>query len=65
MGQFLSFSCTAEPSEDGEIFDSDDEDLPSLRKIIARPKQVIDLTFDDDDDSEAAAMATTTTILPR
>jgi hypothetical protein len=32
--------------------DSDDDDLPSVREIIARSKQVIDLTFDDNDDSD-------------
>ena len=30
--------------------DSDD-DLPSVREIIARSKPTIDLTLDDDDDS--------------
>jgi len=52
-------ACAAELSEDGEIFDSDDadddDDLPSLRQILASPKraiEVIDLTCDDDGDSE-------------
>ena len=31
--------------------DSDDDDLPSVRKIIARSRSTIDLTLDDDDDS--------------
>src|SRR5271154_7037078 len=34
-GQSLSFSCTADPSEEAEMSDSDDDDLPSVRKIIA------------------------------
>ena len=35
---------------------SDDDDLPSVKQILAsskRPKQVIDLTGDDDDDRES------------
>jgi hypothetical protein len=48
-GQSLSFGCTADPSE-AEMSDSDD-DLPSVREIIARSKPTIDLTLDDDDDS--------------
>lgn len=31
--------------------DSDDDDLPSVRKIIARSRSTIDLTLDDDDDN--------------
>jgi hypothetical protein len=31
--------------------DSNDDSLPSVRKIIARSKSIIDLTPDDDDDS--------------
>ncbi len=46
----------AEHSEDGEIFDSDDDDdLFSLRQTLASLKQVtevIDLTSDEDDDGE-------------
>ena len=42
---------TADPSEEAEMSDSDDDDLPSVRKIIARSKSTIDLTLDDDDDS--------------
>lgn len=49
-GQSLSFGCTADPSE-AEISDPDDDDLPSVREIIARSKSIIDLTLDDDDDS--------------
>src|SRR2546421_8582703 len=54
VGQSLPPACAAELSEDGEIFDSDD-DLPSVRQILALPKRVIevvDLTCDDDGDSE-------------
>jgi hypothetical protein len=50
-GQSLSSGCTADPSEEAEISDSDDDDLPSVRDIIARSKSTIDLTLDDDDDS--------------
>jgi hypothetical protein len=32
--------------------DSDDDNLPSARKIIARSKLTIDLTLDDDDDDD-------------
>ena len=53
VGQPLPPACAAEPSEDGEIFDSaDDDDLLSVRRILASSKQVIDLTRDDDGDSE-------------
>jgi hypothetical protein len=48
-GQSLSSGCTADPSE-AEMSDSDD-DLPSVREIIARSKPTIDLTLDNDDDS--------------
>jgi hypothetical protein len=48
-GQSLSSGCTADPSE-AEMSDSDD-DLPSVREIIARSKPTIDLTLDDDDDN--------------
>ena len=50
-GQSLLSGCTADPSEEAEISDSDDDGLPSVRKIIARSKSTIDLTLDDDDDS--------------
>ena len=50
-GQSLSSGCTADPSEEAEISDSDDHDLPSVRDIIARSKSTIDLTLNDDDDS--------------
>src|SRR5271170_7366347 len=50
-GQSLSSGCTADPSEEAEISDSDDDDLPSVREIIARATPIIDLTFDDNDDS--------------
>jgi hypothetical protein len=56
IGQPLSPTRAAELSEDGEIFDSDDDgDLPTLRQILGSPKQVIeviDLTCDGDGDSE-------------
>jgi hypothetical protein len=48
-GQSLSSGCTAGPSEEAEMSDSDDDDLPSVREIIARSKSTIDLTLDDDD----------------
>ena len=57
-GQLLPSARTADLSKDREIFDSDvddDNDLPSVKQILAsskRPKQVIDLTGDDDDDRE-------------
>jgi hypothetical protein len=56
VGQPLPPACAAELLEDGEIVDSDDDDLPSVRQILALPKrvvEVIDLTCDDDSDSEA------------
>ena len=40
----------ADPSEEEELFDSDDDGLPLLSKILAPSRQVIDLTMDDDDD---------------
>jgi hypothetical protein len=50
--QSLSSGCTADPSEEVEISDSnDDDDLPSIKKIIARSKSIIDLTLDNDDDN--------------
>jgi hypothetical protein len=59
VSQPLPPACAAELSEDGEIFDSDDDgdddDLPSVRQILASPKraiEVIDLTCGDDGDSE-------------
>jgi hypothetical protein len=45
-------------SEDREIFDfenDDDDDLPSVKQILAsskRPKWAVDLTGDDDDDRD-------------
>jgi hypothetical protein len=51
VGQLLPPAYAAELSEDGEIFDSDNDDLPSVRQILASPKrviEVIDLTCDDD-----------------
>ena len=52
-GQSLSSGCTAGPSEEAEMSDSDDDDLPSVREIIARSKSTIDLTLDDDGDDSA------------
>jgi hypothetical protein len=52
VGQPLPPACAAELSEDGEISDSDDDSLPSFKKILARPKQVIDLTHDGDEGDE-------------
>src|SRR3954451_19361910 len=57
VGQPLPPACSAELSEDGEIFDSGDDnnDLHSVRQILASPKrviEVIDLACDDDGDSE-------------
>jgi hypothetical protein len=60
VGQPLPPACAAELSEDGEIFNSDDDDavdddLPSVRRILASPRpaiEVVDLTGDDDGDSE-------------
>jgi hypothetical protein len=52
-GQPLSSGCTADPSEEAEMSDSDDDDLPFARKIIARSKWTIDLTLDDDGDDSA------------
>ena len=49
-GQSLSFGCTADPSE-VEMSDSDDDDLPSVRKIIACSKSIL------------ISLSTTTTIV--
>jgi hypothetical protein len=52
-GQLLPSARTTDLSKDREIFDSDNNDLPSVKQILAsskRSKQVIDLTGDDDDD---------------
>jgi hypothetical protein len=55
-GQPLLPACAAELLQDGEIFDSNnDDDLPSVRQILASLKRVIkviDLTRDDDGDNE-------------
>ena len=51
----LPSARTADLSEDGEILDSDDDDLPSVKQILAsskRAKRAVDLTGDDDDDRE-------------
>jgi hypothetical protein len=55
VGQPLPPACAAELSEDGDNFDFDDDDLPSVRQVLASPKraiEVIDLTCGDDGDSE-------------
>jgi hypothetical protein len=58
VGQSLLPAYMAQLSEDGEIFDSendDDDDLPSVKQILAsskRAKRVVDLTGDDDDDRD-------------
>jgi hypothetical protein len=56
VGQSLPPACAAELSEDGEIFDSyDDDNLSSPSRIWTPPKplkQVADVTRDDDGDSE-------------
>ena len=51
MSRLLSPSYRVNLSEDGEISDSDDDSLPSVRKILAglEQKEVIDLTVDDND----------------
>jgi hypothetical protein len=59
VGQFLSSGYTAGLSEDGEISDSDDDGLPSFRKNLAQPKQVIDLTHDDDNITEVSWLRNT------
>ena len=48
VGQFLSSGCMADLSEDGEIFDSDDDGLPFPREIPTPLEQVVDLITDDD-----------------
>jgi len=56
VGQLLSPTYVAELSEDGEIFNSDnDDDIPSVKQILVSPKRVIkviNLTYDDYSDSE-------------
>jgi hypothetical protein len=56
VGELLPSARTANLSEDGEALDSDDDDdLPSVKQILAsskRAKRVINLTGDDDDDRE-------------
>jgi hypothetical protein len=53
-GQLLPSARTVDLSEDGGIFDSDDDDdLSSMKQIPTSSKQVtgmVDLTGDDDDD---------------
>jgi hypothetical protein len=55
IGQPLPPTRAAELSEDGGIFDSDADDLPPWRQVLAPFKQVIEvinLTSDDDNDGE-------------
>jgi hypothetical protein len=56
IGQLLSPTYAAELSEDGEIFNSDDDDnLPSVRQILAflrRVIKVINLTYNDNSDNK-------------
>jgi hypothetical protein len=59
----LPSARTVDLSEDGEILDSDDDDLPSVKQILAsskRAKLAVDLTGDDDDDREGRRL-----ILPK
>jgi hypothetical protein len=62
VGQSLSPIYAAELSENGEIFDSDDDDddglndLLFVKQILAFPKRaikVIDLTYDDNSDNKS------------
>jgi hypothetical protein len=58
VSQLLPPAYAAELSEDGEIFNFDDDDLPPLRQILAPFKQMIemiDLTSDNDDDGKGDA----------
>jgi hypothetical protein len=50
----FSSGYLADLLEQAEMSDSDDDDLPSVRKIIAgsRQRQVIDLTLDNNDGTE-------------
>jgi hypothetical protein len=50
-GQPLSSGCTVDPSEETQMSDSDEDKLPSVRRIIACSKPIINLIFDDNDDS--------------
>ena len=57
VGQSLLPAYTAQLSEDGEIFDSENDDddyddLPSVKQILASSKRAKDLTGDDGDDGE-------------
>ena len=46
----LPSARTADLSE--EKLDSDNDDLPSVKQILASSKRAVDLTGDDDDDRE-------------
>jgi hypothetical protein len=55
VGQSLPVRSHGRSRRDGEILDSDDDDLPSVKQIPAsskRAKRVVDLTGDDGDDRE-------------
>jgi hypothetical protein len=54
VGQPLLSTRAAELSKDGEIFDFDDDDLPSVRQILASSKraiEVINLVCDDNNNN--------------
>jgi hypothetical protein len=57
IGELLPSARTADLSEDGEALnsDDDDDDLPSVKQILAsskRAKRVINLTGDDGEDGD-------------
>lgn len=51
-GRSLLSGYPVDPSEEAETCDSDDDNLPSVEEIIARSKQVINLTLDNNGDSD-------------
>jgi hypothetical protein len=60
VGQPLLFICAAELSENGEIFnfddDADNNDLLSVKQILAslkRATKVINLIYDDNNDNKS------------
>jgi hypothetical protein len=54
ISRFLSPDYEVNLLKDREIFDFDNNSLPSVREILTGPKQkeVIDFTADDDDGNE-------------
>jgi hypothetical protein len=55
VGQSLPSACAAELSEDGELFDSGDDNLLSIRQILVSLKRaikVINLTCGDNNDNK-------------